>query len=81
MKLTFGKSASSIYGVIFSFTGLANLIIIFVTGSNFGKNYAQVIQMSAGMSAVAFLLLIFAFKEKQIYLTPRPEAMRELLVK
>ena len=64
LKLIYGKSASSIYGVIFSFAGLANLMIMLVTGSELGKNYTCVVQISAAMSMFAFLLLTFAFKEK-----------------
>jgi len=69
LKQIYGKSASSIYGVIFTFTGLANVVIFFIVSSEFGKNYAQVFQLSAIMCTVALVVLLLAFEEKKIYLT------------
>jgi len=40
LKKIFGPSASSIYGVIFTFTGLANLIIFAIVSSELGKSFS-----------------------------------------
>ena len=42
LRQIYGASASSIYGVIFTFTGLSNLAMIFIVGSKFGENYDRV---------------------------------------
>ena len=69
LKLIYGpQSAGKIYGVLFSFTGIANLIIMILTKSELGKNYEAVLQISGYMSLLALLLLLFAFKEEKIYL-------------
>ena len=40
LRIIYGeKSASIIYGVVFSFTGIAQVIIISVVLSQFGSNY------------------------------------------
>ena len=63
LRQLYKEAAPSIYGVVFSFTGFSNLIIIGVVQSEFGKNHALVYMLSAGLSAVALCLLIFCFKE------------------
>ena len=42
LKQIFGPSASSIYGFIFTFTGLANLIMFLMVSNDVGQNYALI---------------------------------------
>ena len=63
--------------MLFSFAGVANLLIIWVTRSDFGKDYVSVMRMSAAMSVVSLLLLIFAFKDRRIHMTPKPSELKE----
>ena len=74
LRLIYGKSASSVYGVIFTFTGLANLMIMLICRSNFGLDYGKVFILSAAMNVVAIILLLGGFKQKAIHLTREKEA-------
>ena len=62
LRQIYGTSASSIYGVLFTFTGLSNLAMIFIVGSQFGKNYDKVFQLSAILNVIALTMLIIGFK-------------------
>lgn len=63
LKKIFGESASSVYGVIFTFTGLSSLLMLFIVRSDFGARYAAVFEFSACLSGLALCILLFAFSE------------------
>ena len=68
LRIIFGeKSASILYGVVFSFTGVSQVMIICIVLSQFGKNYLHVYYLMGGMSVISLLLLLLFFKEKRIY--------------
>ena len=60
------QSASAIYGVLFTFTGLANLLMLFIVPSAFGQSYVQVYYLTAAFSILALILLLFGFKEQRL---------------
>lgn len=64
LRKLYGEAASSIYGLIFTYTGLANLLIMIIVKSDFGRNYVQVFGLSAILSAIAFVILVTCFKEE-----------------
>lgn len=63
LRTLYKDAAPSIYGVIFTYTGLSSLIIMLIVRSNFGKNYAEVFKLSSYLSGFALLLLLVCFKE------------------
>lgn len=65
LREVYGESASSIYGAIFTFTGLSNLMIMCIVSSEIGSQYATVYLLSAGLSACSLILLLACFKEKK----------------
>ena len=36
IRTIYGESATAIYGIVFSFTGTANMMILFIVGSDLG---------------------------------------------
>jgi len=66
MRAIYGESATTIYGIIFSFTGMANILILFIVKSDLGKDYSKVFYLSAGLSLIALILLICAFTEERL---------------
>ena len=66
VRTIYGESATSIYGVIFSFTGTANLLILFLVKSDLGQDYSKVFIISAVLSLIALVLLVFGFKEQRL---------------
>ena len=66
MRTIYGDSATAIYGIIFSFAGLANIMILFIVKSELGQNYNTVFYLSAGSSFVALILLVFFFREDRL---------------
>ena len=66
LRAIYGEAASGIYGVIFTFTGLSSFVIMFVVKSDFGRDYAKVFTLSACLSGLAFLLLVFCFDERKL---------------
>ena len=66
IKQIFGEGATSVYGCIFTYTGVSSLMMIFVVNSHFGENYDQVFIFSALLSFVALIMLIFFFKEEKL---------------
>ena len=73
LRILYKEAAPSIYGVIFTYTGLSSFFIMMIVQSNFGKNYASVFTLSACLSGLAFLLLLFCFKETTLVSEP-PQA-------
>lgn len=65
LKSLFGSSATQIYSLIFTFTGLSALFMIAVVKSDFGHNYEAVFKLSSLMSFFALFLLILFFDEKK----------------
>ncbi len=65
LREVYGESASSIYGAIFTFTGLSNLMIMCIVSSEIGSQYATVYLLSAALSACSLILLLTCFKERK----------------
>lgn len=66
LRTLYREAAPSIYGVVFTYTGLSSLIIMLVGQTSFGKNYSQVFELSAYLSGAALFLLLFCFKEVEL---------------
>lgn len=66
LKIIYGEAAGPIYGVIFTFTGVSNLMMLFIVKSSFGQSYTQVFHLSAGLSLAALVLLVLCFQERQV---------------
>jgi len=66
LRTIYGETATGIYGILFTFTGLSNLLILFVVQSQFGQSYASVYHLTAVLSFVALVLLVFGFKEEPL---------------
>ena len=63
IKSIFGQEADKIYAILFSYSGISAILMLFIVTSKFGSNYESVFQLSAMLSIAAFVLLIGAFKE------------------
>ena len=66
LRAIYGEAASGVYGVIFTFTGLSSFMIMFVVTSDFGRDYAKVFTLSACLSGLALILLIFCFNDREL---------------
>jgi len=67
LRLIYGQeSASTIYGVVFTFTGVANLLMLVIVPSTFGQSYIKVYHLTAVFSVVALVLLLTCFKEERL---------------
>ena len=63
IKALYGNLATQVYSLLFTFTGLSNLMIILVVRSHFGHDYSSVFQVMSGLSAVSLAILLLFFKE------------------
>lgn len=61
LKIIYGKHATQLYGVAFSFIGLASLLMFFLLMTNFGHEYIKFWFLTGSMSVVSLLMLIFFF--------------------
>lgn len=66
LRLIYGQGASAIYGVVFSFAGISNLMMLGIVSSDFGQAYTKVYYLTAGLSLLAMQFLLFGFKEEQL---------------
>ena len=66
MRTIYGESATAIYGIIFSFTGTANMLILFLVPTDLGQNYGTVFKLSAVLCFIALILLIFCLREERL---------------
>ena len=73
LKKIYGETATGIYGFIFTFTGLSNLLILFVVKSSFGQDYTNVYYLTAALSLVALTVLIFGFTEEKLAVWDTPQ--------
>ena len=73
LKALFGETATQIYALIFTFTGLSALFMIGIVRSDFGHNYEQVFKLSSMMSIIALVLLVVVFDEKRQMVQDKPE--------
>ena len=77
LKNIFGDQATSVYGCIFTYTGISSLMMIFIVSSKFGEDYESVITFSAVLSMVALFVLVFFFKESRLYVNACGQVVSE----
>ena len=63
IKSIFGQEADKIYAILFSYSGISAILMLFIVTSKFGNNYESVFQLSAMLSIAALIILIGVFKE------------------
>lgn len=67
VRQLYGPAAGPIYGVIFTFTGLSNLMVMVIVQSEFGKTYDNAFLLSAFLSSLALICLMLGFTEEPLY--------------
>ena len=70
LKKIFGRQATSLYGVAFSYTGLTSLIMIGLL-QTFAENYLLFYYISAVFSMTALILLYLKFDEAPFILNQK----------
>lgn len=68
LKKIYGDSATAIYGLIITYTGIANILILFVVKSDFGQSYTKVYFLTAVLSLISLILLTFCFREERLFI-------------
>ena len=66
VRTIYGDSATAVYGIIFSFTGTANLLILFLVPTDLGQEYGTVFKLSGVLCLIALFMLIFCLKEERL---------------
>ena len=62
LKQVFGKQATFLYGICFTGTGIASLLIIMLVLSPVGQSYYVLFYIFGTLSLVSLLILTFSFK-------------------
>ena len=63
LKKIFGRQATSLYGIAFSYTGLTSVLILVLLGK-YPTEYLMFFALSAMFSLVSFVLLLTRFNEE-----------------
>ena len=70
-RAMYGDQATQLYSVMFTFTGLSNLLQLIVVSSRLGTEFEVVFKVGAYLSVFSLLLLIVVFKER-----PEPDTFK-----
>jgi hypothetical protein len=62
-KKIYGDQATSLYGVAFTYPGIASLILLPILASKFGETYILFWAFTCVLNVIALLILIFMFNE------------------
>jgi len=65
LKCIYGKQATSLYGVAFSYVGITCLIMVFMLPTALGHDYIIFWMVTGFMSITALLMLMFLFKQEK----------------
>ena len=65
LKKIYGAQATSLYGVMLTYTGITSLVMVGLLETQLSKKYLQFYFITAGCSLLALLLLLFAFTEEK----------------
>lgn len=65
VKKIFGDQATSLYGIILTYTGFASLTLIALLETELGQRYLLFYLLTGGCSLVALILLLIAFDESR----------------
>ena len=63
LKKIFGDQATSLYGIMLTYTGFSSMLLIGMMKTPLGEDYIVFYLITAGCSLVALGLLVFAFDE------------------
>jgi hypothetical protein len=63
LKVLYGDRATEVYGIVFTYTGLSCLLIIFIVQAPFGQNYEQIFKLTALLSTVSLIVLVGFYNE------------------
>ena len=64
LKCLYGDRATEVYGIVFTYTGLSCLLIIFIVQAPFGQNYVQIFNLTAILSTISLFVLLGFFNER-----------------
>ena len=64
VKTIYGREAGTIYALLFSYTSISAILMLFIVKSEFGSDYESVFKLSALLSSISFVTLICFFDEK-----------------
>lgn len=73
LKKIYGKRATTLYGVAFSFTGLCSLMIVGLLTTHFGHEYIKFWFFTGGMSGISLILLLTLFSEEKFRIRTKAE--------
>lgn len=72
IKALYSNLATQLYSLLFTFTGLSNLLMIIVVRSSLGHDYQSMFWIMSGLSGLSLVLLVTLFEEK----VPRREVKK-----
>ena len=61
----YGKQATVLYGVLFTGTGMASLVIVGLVLSPFGESYYLLFYLFGALSLISLIILVFFFKQSR----------------
>ena len=61
LKIIYGKHATQLYGVAFSFIGFASFLMFFLLMTNFGHEYIKFWYLTGSMSIMSLIILLLFF--------------------
>jgi general stress protein CsbA len=64
IKALYSNMATQIYSLLFTFTGLSNLLMIIVVKSSLGHDYQSMFWIMSGLSGISLVILLTVFEEK-----------------
>jgi len=70
LKKIYGDQATSLYGIMLTYTGLSALVMIALLETNLSKDYLVFYLITAGSSFLALIILLFFFTEDKFVYDP-----------
>jgi hypothetical protein len=77
LKIIYGDQATSLYGIMFTYTGVCGLLMLGLLSSRLGQEYIIFWILTSVLSGISLLLLLLVFNQKRFVgsgcLTPSVE--------
>lgn len=68
LKIIYGKHATSLYGVVFVYTGLCGTLMIGILRTQLSHEYIVFWMLTGGLSICSFIILLLVFNQKKFTL-------------
>jgi hypothetical protein len=73
LKIIYGKHATALYGVAFSYTGICSTLLLFLLMTDLGREYIWLWFLGGCLSVISLISLFTLFKQEKFKVVRAPQ--------